>query len=101
MGKRLDLHELLKAIPGVEKVYFQPPSDIYMEYPCIVYERDYRKTQHADNRPYLSTLRYEVTIIDRDPDSAIPEAVAALPLSLFTRHFQTDSLNHDVYNVYY
>lgn len=72
-----------------------------MEYPCIVYKRDARNTQFADNRPYRSKKRYQVTIIDQDPDSDIPEKVAALPLCSFSRFFTAGNLNHDVYTLYF
>ena len=99
MGQRLQLHQLLETF--VDKVYFQPPSNITLEYPCIVYKRDYADTKFADDIPYRHTLRYQITVIDRDPDSAIPSKVAALPLSLFNRFYTADNLNHDVYIVYY
>lgn len=82
-------------------VYFQPKQNISMEYPCIVYKRDARNTQFADNRPYRSKKRYQVTIIDQDPDSDIPEKVAALPLCSFSRFFTAGNLNHDVYTLYF
>ena len=72
-----------------------------MNYPAIVYQRDALDSKFAGNRPYSLTKRYEVTIIDRDPDSSIPDRVAALPLSSFSRHFVVDNLNHDVYTLYF
>jgi hypothetical protein len=72
-----------------------------MKYPCIVYNRDEAVTKFADNSPYRYTKRYQVTIIDRDPDSDIPGKVAALPQCLFNRFFVADNLNHDVYNLYF
>lgn len=83
------------------KVYFQPKTNVKLTYPCIIYERDQAKNFHADNTPYLHTKRYQVTIIDKDPNSAIPDKVAALPMSTFIRHFATDSLNHDIYSLYF
>lgn len=101
MDRRLKLQRLLSAIPGVSKAYFQPPPGIRMTYPCIVYQRDQVSTDYADNSPYRRTKRYQVTVIDEDPDSGIPEAVATLPLSSFSRHFNADKLNHDVYTLYF
>lgn len=72
-----------------------------MVYPAIVYERDFLDTQHADNAPYRQKKRYQVTIIDRDPDSPYPDAVAKLPLCTFVRHFKADNLNHDIYSLYF
>jgi hypothetical protein len=99
MGQRLMLHQLLETI--TPKVYFQPPTNVRLEYPCIVYHRDFADTKFADDKPYNHTKRYMVIVIDRDPDSQIPDKVAALPMSLFNRFYTADDLNHDVYNVYF
>jgi hypothetical protein len=101
MGPRLDLHEILKQTSGVANVYFQPPSNLQMNYPCIVYSRDNAQSKFADNAPYRYTQRYQVTVIDRDPDSEIPNKIAALPLCLYSRHFTADGLHHDVYSLYF
>ena len=101
MDRRLKLQELLSSIPGVTKAYFQPPPSISMTYPCIVYQRDSVLTQHANNLPYRHMKRYQVTVMDYDPDSSIPDAVANLPTANFSRHFAADKLNHDVYTLYF
>lgn len=101
MDRRLQLQALLSAIPGVTKAYFQPPPSLSMTYPCIVYERDSATNLFANNTSYRHTKRYQVTIIERDPDSEIPDKVAALPLSNFSRHFTADNLHHDVYTLYF
>ena len=82
-------------------VYFQPPDESKMQYPAILYIRDDRATEFADNAPYSHMVRYMVTIMDYDPDSEIPNQVADLPLCRFNRHYRADGLNHDVYNLYF
>lgn len=99
MGQRLNLQKLLEAI--TTNVYFQPPTNIKLEYPCIVYKRDFANTKFADNVPYAHKKRYMVTVIDANPDSVIPEKVALLPMSVFNRFYTNDNLNHDVYSVYF
>jgi hypothetical protein len=99
MAPRLQLHDILKAF--TDNVYFQPPENITLQYPCIIYQRDYAETMFADDIPYNHTLRYVVTVIDRDPDSDIPGKVASMPMCLFNRFFTADNLNHDVYRVYF
>lgn len=101
MGQRLQLQSLLEEILGSRFVYFQPPANVQMEYPCIVYAKDSADTRFADNSPYRYNKRYQVTVIDRNPDSSIPDKVAALPMTLFTRWFAADNLHHDVFNVYF
>lgn len=97
--RRLQLHEILKGF--VPNVYFQPPATVKMKYPCIVYNRDNADTKFAGNLPYRYIKRYQVTVIDQDPDSEIPDKVAALPMCLFDRFFTADNLNHDVFNIYF
>ena len=99
MAPRLQLHQLLETF--AEHVYFQPPTNIKLEYPCIIYRRDFANTRFADDKPYNHTLRYMIMVIDPNPDSDIPSKVASLPMSLFNRFYTADNLNHDVYNVYF
>lgn len=99
MGLRLDLHQLLEAI--TPHVYFQPPENVKIQYPCIIYKRDYADTKFADNLPYDVIRRYMITVIDKNPDSELPGKVAALPMSLFNRFYTVDNLNHDVYSMYF
>lgn len=95
---RPQFHQLLKTF--VDDVYFQPPINVRLKYPCIVYKRDNADTKFADDKPYDIRTRYMVTIIDPDPDSDIRNKVASLPLSVFNRFYITDNLNHDVYSVF-
>ncbi len=99
MALRQQLHDTLKTF--TDHVYFQPPTNVKLEYPCIIYHRDFADTKFADDIPYNHTKRYMVTVIDRNPDSAIPEQVASLPMCLFNRFYTADDLNHDVYVVYF
>jgi hypothetical protein len=98
---RLLLQALLESLLESENVYFQPPESLRMQYPCIVYHRDTAETLFADNGPYRHTKQYQVTVIDRNPDSVIPDRVAELPLCKHSRFFTANNLNHDVFSLYY
>ena len=97
---RLQLQAVLEALLGSDFVYFQPPANVQMQYPCIVYRRMSARTDFAGNNPYRYDKRYQVTVIDRNPDSDIPDKVAGLPKCVFDRHFVANNLNHDVFNLY-
>lgn len=101
MGQRLELQALLVDLLGSSNVYFQPPPTVSMKYPCIVYNRDNVVIHFANNKPYKHKKRYQITIIDSNPDSEIPDKVAELPTCSFDRFFTTDNLNHDVYNLFF
>lgn len=98
---RTELHDILKGLAGVEDAYFQAPTTA-MQYPCIVYERGSGNwVRFADNLKFVLLKDYTVTIIDRNPDSLIPDLVEALPHSRFDRFFRTDGLNHFVFQLFF
>lgn len=101
MAPRLELQALLEALLGSDNVYFQPPSNISLQYPCIIYNKDYIDIVHADNAPYKHKTRYQITSVSRDPDSDIPDKIAALPTCSYDRSYVADDLNHDVFNLYF
>lgn len=72
-----------------------------MEYPAIVYHRDDRSTDWAGNVPYRHMKGYTITVIDRNPDSDIPDKIADLPMCVFERFYTADNLNHDVYKIFF
>jgi hypothetical protein len=99
MGSRLELHTLLTNL-GVT-AYFQPPLGVDMTYPCIVYRLDDIDTKFANNVPYSLRKRYMLTVIDYDPDTTVPDQVAALPSVSFDRFYTTNNLNHYVFRIYF
>ncbi len=105
-GSRLDLHNILIGILGtqgksVSRVYYQPPSTIKMEYPCIIYKRSNRKDFFSSDRIYLTMKQYSITVVDKNPDSEIPDKLLGLLYCSHTTTFAVDGLNHDVYTLYF
>lgn len=101
MAQRSELQALLIEILGSKNVYFQPPANVSMRYPCIIYRRDGIGSRYADNKPYSHKTRYQVTVVDADPDSEIPDKVFSLPLCSHDRSYTADNLNHDVFNLFF
>lgn len=101
LRSRLELQALLEQLLGSRNVYFQPPSTIRMSYPCIVYSRESINTRFANDLPYDHDIRYQVTVIDRNPDSDIPFKILRLPKCTHSRSFPADDLNHTVFNLYF
>lgn len=101
MAPRPELHIMLETLLGTSQVYFQPPPSIDMQYPAIVYHLDDVDTEYANDFPYRREKRYQVTVIDRDPDSPIPDKVGALQMCAFNRFFTADGLNHFVFQLFF
>lgn len=101
MDHRLALESLLKETLGSENVYFQPPTNSKMQYPCIVYKRDFIKSQYADNAPYSLDTRYTLTYISRSPDDGMVDKLAALPKCTHQRFYTAENLNHDNFAIFF
>lgn len=75
--RRLKLHNLLIELfeddydPVAKNVYYRPPENVKMKYPCIRYKREDIISEHADNISYRKTNRYQVTVIDKNPDNPL------------------------------
>lgn len=99
MATRDELSEVLHGL--ADRVYFQPPATVQMKYPCIVYNRKPPQIDHADNRPYRKGELWQLTVIDRSPDSTIAEAIEDLPGIRCDANFTQDNLHHYVYTLYF
>lgn len=98
---RSELHSELVSILGSEHVYFQPPENYKLSYPCIIYEIKEPDLLRADDALYSFKNCYQITIIDRNPDGDIWKSILAFPLCSFNRFYTVDNLNHYVLTLYY
>lgn len=99
-SRREDLHDILLTL--CDNVYFQPPDNITLSYPCIVYKQDRVKAFKANDNAYIIHDGYTVTIISKTPGSGLKHDILhTFSHSSYDRYFVSDSLNHDVLVVYY
>ena len=75
MASRLKLQTELEELLGTKNVYYSPPASLKMQYPAIVYSRSDIDNAHANNSVYKQEYPYEITVIDRNPDSEIVKKV--------------------------
>lgn len=102
MASELKLQEEFIEILKSNNVYFQPPADFLMEYPCIRYSLSGADIKHANNQIYKFKKRYKVVVIDPDPDSKIWEEVLHhFPMCSFDQAYTSNNLNHVVLSLYY
>lgn len=100
-NNQIELQTLLENIMGSRNVYFQPPTNLMMNYPCIVYHLDYSDNDYADNGPYRRQWRYLVTLVAHDPNHPAREVLADLPMCRFSRFYTLNNLNHTAFNLYF
>ena len=53
-----DLQVVLQEIMGDHKVYYQPPENLKLTYPCIIYETSDILSNFADNNPYHGRISF-------------------------------------------
>lgn len=97
------LQEVLQEIMGPNhKVYYQPPENLKLSYPCIVYENSNALSTFADNKPYVKTKRYAVTLMCKTADNDYyKDQLLDLPMCTFDREFKNDGIVHSVFNLYF
>jgi len=100
MASREELHEFLTETIG-PNVYYQPPPNVALEYPCIVYRLSSLRTRHADNLVYSQDKAYTLTYITRDPDDPSFDIIAGMPKTSFDRQYVFDNLYHNIFTVFY
>ena len=98
---RLDLQQILEDLLGVKHVYYQPPENLKMEYPAIKYSKNEIESRYANNAKYSNFNRYDVIVIDEDPDNEVIQKILGLPYTSFDRHYVSDNLNHDSIILYF
>lgn len=109
--RRLQLQEKLEELfsekvakleDGSPAILFQPPENVKLKYPCIIYNYESDYFRHANDHGYYLKAQYEITVIDRDPDTTIwYEIVSSFSYCKHNRRFVTDNLYHDVIGLYY
>lgn len=102
MDRRPLLQQMLKSLfTTTPYVYHNPPPNVVMKYPCIVYKMTGMPNNGADNRRYFEHREYQVTVIDPDPDSQLREKVALLKWCRFQRSFVSENLHHFIFVLNY
>ena len=101
MASRLDLQDKLEELNENRNVYFQPPSNIQMNYPAIKYEIDRIDIKFADDSSYIRNKRYTITVISKNAKPEIIDKLLDLPMCTFDRGYKADNLNHFVFTIYW
>jgi hypothetical protein len=102
-GNRLLLHSLLAATFPDVTIYYRPPGNILLEYPCIVYERKSLEPSFANTAPYVVGTGFQVSFLSKLPEYFNVEAIYNLtgqgPVITSSDSYENDDIVHDVFNI--
>ena len=96
---RTDLHEVLLGL--CNNVYYRAPESVKMVYPAIRYKKKKPDVKYANNKRYLTMNCYEITVISREEDDPINDALSELEFCEWDREYQSDTLEHNVYTLFF
>lgn len=109
--KRLELQKFLETLTAeyvregdkTKHVYFNPPTGMQLECPCIIYEEGRPTVYHADNTKYFTFLHWKLTTLTRDPEALdLAPKVMEIPRSyLDSPPYKVDGLVHHVFSLYW
>ncbi len=102
MKTRLELQEKLVSVLGSDQVFFQPPSNVQMKYPAIVYELSGEFIKRSNNKRYIKYNKYTVTYIYKSIRNDLKETIMdAFTFVDYDRRFIADGLYQDVFTIYW
>lgn len=101
--KRIEFHNILKTIMGGNNahVYYRPPENSKIEYPCIIYNRANIEQQYASNISYFRKRCYRVTLCDKAADSQYIDALLDIPTCRYLNHTEAEGISNDTFEIYY
>lgn len=95
-----DLLHLLKKAVDNNRVYFQPPENLKIGYPAVIFHLSKIKLDHADNVPYKGAREYSVTLITNEPEPEVLDEILKIPYTTLDTTYITDGMNHFVFTTY-
>ena len=96
---RIELSNKLHSI--CNNVYYQPPADKKLLYPCIIYNLEAIGVIFADNGIYRIMNQYSILYITRDPDDTNINNILKFRYCNFGRSYSSDNLHHYSYTIYF
>lgn len=98
---RVFLQRAFEDILESKNVYYQPPANIKLKFPCIIFRKNRIKTIRADNGFYGRSDEYVITYISKTVDDDVILKILELPMCTHDRRYTSDNLYHDVFTLYF
>lgn len=99
MSEQEDFHNQLEAIfPGLN-LYYRPPTNLLLEYPCIVYDVKNFNASRANNAVYVNGTTFRATVMSVLPGYEDTRNMLQLAHSEHINSFISDGIVHEVFDI--
>lgn len=95
-----DLLHLLQQAVQHNRVYFQPPENLKIVYPAVIFHLSKIEVDRASDVPYKGAREYSVTLITKDPEPYVIDEILKIPYSSLDTTYISDGMNHFVFTIY-
>lgn len=95
-----DLLHLLQKAANHNRVYFQPPENLKIGYPAVIFHLSKVKLDHADDVPYKGAREYSITLIAKEPEPDVLDEILKIPYTTLDTTYIVDGMNHFVFTTY-
>lgn len=95
-----DLLNLLRKAVDHNRVYFQPPENLKIGYPAVIFHLSKIKVDRADDSPYKGEREYSVTLITKEPEPEVLDEILKIPYTTLDTTYIADGMNHFVFTTY-
>lgn len=86
-------YSILKEIVG-NNVYFNPPSNLKIQYPCVAYSINDILNKNADDEVYKQNIKYDCTLITKNVNDPLLKDLSKINTFRYSRHYVVDGLHH-------
>ena len=100
-ASRLELQSKLEELLGSRNVYYNPPTNLKMEYDCIRYSLGDIQSNYANDAKYSNMKRYELIVISIKSDPKVVEDLLNLPYCSMGTPYKSDNLDHYPLTLYW
>lgn len=97
LTKREELQVFFETL--CKNVYFEPPSNIIMDYPAIEYRYDQTIPTYADDMKYINKWVFSGSVMSRSSIDPLFAIIEELPNVTIDRMGSIDKINHVYFTI--
>jgi hypothetical protein len=98
--ERLILQAKLEEVFPECGIFYNPPSNLLLEKPCIVYTLNKLDSTTANNLTYQTGALFQVTVLSNTPGLLdVDRMLKELPMSTHIRTFISEGIVNDIFRV--